>query len=245
IPDSDEEPTTPWRASAELAVRRLAAITIAGAALGVLVGGVGGRLAMLLLAARNPRATGVASDDGFTMGQFTIGGTAQLLGTAWQVGLLGAFAYALVRSLLIGPTWFRVVSVSLGSGVVVAALIVHTDGVDFTLLQPTALTVGLFVAIPVVYAALLTLVTERWIAAGGWPAQGRLRAVLATLLLWVPLLPLLPVLVGGWAVAEWVRRRSGRPRLCGPVLSWWARAALAMVFLVAVDDLVSDIRLLS
>ena len=40
-------------------------VTWAGALLGLLVGGVGSRLAMLLLARLNPEATGVISDDGF------------------------------------------------------------------------------------------------------------------------------------------------------------------------------------
>lgn len=236
--------TPTWRESAELAVRRLAAITVAGALLGVLVGGVGGRLAMMLLAAQNPRAAGVTSDDGFAIGQFTILGTAQLLGATWQIGLLGAFAYALLRGLMIGPPWFRVLSMAVGSGAVVAAFIVHTDGVDFALLQPVPLTVGLFVAIPVVYAALLTLVAERWLATGRWPAQGQLRWVLVTLLLWLPLLPLLPVLAGVWLVSEWLRRR---PKLTAlrPVTSWLTRAVLAVVFAFAVADLVSDVRFLA
>lgn len=200
---------------------------------------------MVLLAALNPRATGVTSDDGFTIGQFTIGGTAQLLGAGWQLGLLGAFAYALLRGLRIGPTWFRVMSVSLGSGAVVGALIVHTDGVDFTLLQPTLLTVGLFVAIPVVYAALLTLVAEHWLAAEGWPVRSRFKTVLATLLLWIPLLPLLPVLAGLWLIAEWLRRKAALPGWLRPMLCWLARAVLGVVFVLAVENLVSDIRFLS
>ena len=54
------EQTRPGLAGSTLdAARRLAAITLAGALLGVLVGGVGGRLAMLLLARLNPEATGV------------------------------------------------------------------------------------------------------------------------------------------------------------------------------------------
>jgi hypothetical protein len=57
-----------WRDSAEQAVRRLAPTTVAGALLGVLVGGVVGRLARMLLARLNPNATGVTSDDGFIMG---------------------------------------------------------------------------------------------------------------------------------------------------------------------------------
>jgi hypothetical protein len=242
---ADEQTTVPWRASAESAVRKLAAITVAGAVLGLLLGGVGGRLAMMLLAALNPAATGVTTDDGFTIGQFTISGTAQLLGAAWQLGLLGTFAYALIRGLIIGPRWFRVLSVSLGAGVVVGAMIVHTDGVDFTVLQPVPLTVGLFVLIPVLYTALLALMAERWIAADGWFARSRLRMVLATLLLWLPLLPLLPVLAGLWLVLEWLRRHTVPPRWSGPVLSWLARAVLGIVFVLAAEDLFTEMRSLS
>ncbi|MFC5727856.1 MULTISPECIES: hypothetical protein [Nocardioides] len=235
----------PWRASAEDAVRRLAAVTVAGAVLGVLVGGIGGRLAMSLLAALNPDTAGVTSDDGFTIGQFTLGGTAQLLGATWQLGLVGAFFYAILRGLAVGPKWFRVVSMSVGAGVVAGSLIVHTDGVDFTLLGPVWLTVGLFVAIPVVYAAALTLLAEHWLDSDGWSARARLRTVMATLLLWLPVLPLLPVLAGIWLGAEWYRRQPHLPGLSGPLLSWGARGMLAVLFLVAVADLVSDVRFLS
>lgn len=242
---TDGQMSMPLRVSAELAVRKLAAITVAGTVLGVLVGGVGGRLAMMLLAALNPRAAGITSDDGFTIDEFTIEGTAQLLGAAWQFGLLGAFAYAILRGLMIGPRWFRVMSVSLASGVVVGAVLVHTGGVDFTLLQPVPLTVGLFLGIPAVYAALLTLVAEHWLAKDGWPARGRLRSALATQLLWLPLLPLLPVLAGGWLVAQWAGRHLNPQGLSRAVLSWLARAGLALGFVLAVEDLVSDIRVLS
>lgn len=235
----------PWRASAEDAVRRLAAVTVAGAVLGVLVGGLGGRLAMGLLAVLNPDATGATSDDGFTIGRFTLGGTAQLLGSTWQLGLVGAFLYAILRGLVMGPRWFRVASMSVGSGLVVGALIVHTDGVDFTLLGPVWLTVGLFVAIPVVYAAALTLLVEHWLDPDGWPARVRLRTVMATLLLWLPVLPLLPVLAALWLGSEWYRRQPDPPGLAGPLLSWAARGVLAVLFLVAVADLVSDVRFLS
>ena len=61
------------------ASRRNAAIVLTGLGLGVVIGGIGGRLAMYLLARLNPEATGVVSDDGFVMGQFTLSGTLNLL----------------------------------------------------------------------------------------------------------------------------------------------------------------------
>ena len=61
------------------ASRRNAAIVLTGLGLGVVIGGIGGRLAMYLLARLNPEATGVISDDGFVIGQFTLAGTLNLL----------------------------------------------------------------------------------------------------------------------------------------------------------------------
>ena len=50
---------------------------------------------------------------------------------------------------MIGPRWFQVLSISLGPAVVVGALLVHPEGVDFTLLRPRWLAIALFVAIQV------------------------------------------------------------------------------------------------
>lgn len=172
---------TPWSESAKQAVRTLAPITVAGALLGVLVGGIGGRLAMRLLAAVNPDATGRTSDDGFTIGQFTMSETGGLLLTGWLLGMIGAAFYAVLRGLMIGPRWFQVLSISVGPAVVVGAIIVHVDGVDFALLEPLWLAVGLFIAIPLVYSALLTLLAEHWIGSDGWFARAPLPWVSATL----------------------------------------------------------------
>jgi hypothetical protein len=243
-------PRTPvvdaWRSSAERAVRRLAAITVAGAALGVVVGGVGGRLAMRLLAGVNPSATGLRSDDGFTIGQFTLSGTAGLLFVGWFLGMIGAACYALLRGLLIGPSWFRVLSISAGPGVVMASQLVHATGVDFILLDPLWLTVGLFVAIPTLFAALLSVLAEQWIRDAGWFAQARLRWVSLTFLLWFPAAPLLLVLVVTWLAVEPLRNQLRQQRsIATPVLQWLARAALAVAFLLAVDNLIRDITSLT
>lgn len=56
-------------------LRRLAGAATAGMVAGLVVNGIGGRLAMLLLARLNPAAAGVVSDDGFVMGHFDLGNT--------------------------------------------------------------------------------------------------------------------------------------------------------------------------
>ena len=190
---------------------RLVVIVLAGAVLGLLVGGVGGRLAMMLLAVLNPEATGVTSDDGFVMGQFTASGTLNLLVAGTILGAIGGVFYALLRDLMIGPRWFQVLSVGGGPAVVVGSMLVHTDGVDFRLLQPAWLAIGLFVAIPGVYAAVLTLVAERLLRAVG-------------------LLSMPPV--GG--------RGNGATAKALSAVQWAARLGLAMVFAAGLLDLAKD-----
>ncbi|EGD44397.1 PE-PGRS family protein [Nocardioidaceae bacterium Broad-1] len=162
---------------------RVLAVLLAGGILGALIGGVGGRVVMYLLIRLSPAADGVTSDDGFEMGRFTLSGSLNLVGVGMALGLVGAVLYLLVRWLLFGPWWFRVLSVTLASGVGVGNIIVHTDGVDFSLLQPALVSVLAFVAVPAAYGAALTVVAERRILAA-WPVPPPTGAV-GSATLWV------------------------------------------------------------
>jgi hypothetical protein len=158
------------------AAGRVVVIVLTGLGLGIVVGGVLGRLAMYALARLNPEATGVVSDDGFVMGQFTLSGTINLLLVGAFLGAFGGVVYAAARHLTFGPAWWRVLSVALGAGLPVGALIVHPEGVDFTLLEPVELAVALFVLIPALYGVLMAVLVERRIAPP--PASwGRLEAL--------------------------------------------------------------------
>ena len=233
-----------WAVTAEHALRRLAAVTWAGALLGLLVGGVGSRLAMLLLARLNPEATGVISDDGFRMGQLTAD-TLNLLVVTTFIGVFGGGIYFVLRGLMIGPRWFQVLSISVGPAVVAGASIVHVDGVDFTTLEPAWLAIAMFVLIPGVYAALLTVVAERWLAPGGGFMTAPTWLALAPLVLWTPLLPFLGALLVGLVVLAAVRRtHGGGVLLSHPAWPWLLRAALAVLFTVALAGLVRDATIL-
>jgi hypothetical protein len=238
----ESEPTLDWRAAARQSARRLATITVVGAVAGVFVVGVLSRLAMMLLAVLNPGATGVTSDDGFTMGQFTLSGSAQLALAGLQFGVTGAFCYVVVRGLLVGPAWFRLVSVSLGPAVVIGAIVVHTDGVDFPLLEPSWLAVALFVAVPWAYVALLHVFAERALRRGGYSSTPALVLGLAP---WVLLLPLGLILVGGWLALRALRRTGpGHRLLTSPWPAWVLRVGLAALFVMALLDLRSDLMVL-
>lgn len=229
-----------WRPAATEALRRLAVVTVAGAIVGLLVGGIGGRLAMSLLAGLNTEDAGTLSDDGFTMGQVTLAGTLNLLLVGTVLGVLGGGIYLAVRDLRIGPAWFRAASLAVGATVVVGAGLVHSDGVDFTLLEPTWAAIGLTLAVPFVYALALPLLADRWLrddsalmTTGSW-------LLLVPLVPWVfPLTPAAIALALGWLAIRSVPADAGsRART---VMPWLGRLALTTVFAFAAVTLTQTI----
>lgn len=228
-----------WVAEARAATRRWASVLLIAVACGVVVTGVLSRLVMLLLAELNPEAAGVRSDDGFIMGQITLSGSTQLALAGAQLGAIGGFLYMALRGLMIGPPWFRLLSISVGPGVVVGAMLVHTTGIDFHVLHPLWLTIGSFVLLPVVFCAALHLIAERALSRGG--VQSMPLQVLGVILSIVAL-PLTLVLGIGWLIARALRGDDTLPTIAA---AWFVRAMLAFVFVLAVVDLFSDARTLS
>jgi hypothetical protein len=147
-------------ASATVAAGRFAFIVAAGLGVGVLVGGVLGRLLMYVLIRLNDGARGLVSDDGFEMGRFTLSGSLNLVVVGATLGAVGGVVYAGARHLTFGPEWWRLTSIVLGAALPVGALGVHTDGVDFRVLDPPELAVAFFVLLPGLYGLLLRLIVE-------------------------------------------------------------------------------------
>ena len=138
----------------------------AGAIAGFLVGGIGGRLAMLLLRlTSSDLVLGVTSDDGFEIGVVSAQ-TVQLLFAMTVLGALNGVLYAALRTAIPGrlrlPLWVGFAALVGGSG------FVHEDGVDFTLISPGLLAIALFVLLPGVAAALVVLLVERWDREVAW-----------------------------------------------------------------------------
>ena len=243
LPAPERAVRVSWRADLAGDARRLAVLTLVGAPLGMLVVGVLGRLAMSLLALLNPDAAGLTSNDGLTIGQFTLAGSLQLIGAGAQFGLIGVFLYAALRGLIVGPPWFRLLSISLGPAVVVVAMVVEPEGVDFTVIRPLWLTIALFTALPAIFVAVLHLGAERFL-----PRRKDLSrpVVVLGLLLWLPLFPLALALLAGWAALRAVRRTApGRRVLEHPATGWTSRGALTVVFVGAVVNLVGDVAALA
>lgn len=224
-------------------LRRLAAAVAAGLVAGFVINGWGTRLAMLVLARLNPEMTGVVSDDGFVMGHFTLGNTLGLVFFGTVLGGFGGMIHLGLRPLQVGPRWFRLLSMSAGPAIVVGAMLVHTDGIDFRLLDPPLLAIGLFTLAPGLFALVVLLLAERWAKDGSWWMTGSRWKLLPLVAVAIP--PLVVVAVVGLAAHQvWLgRMREGsRARV---VVQHAARLALTAIFVLALVDLVQDTRTLT
>lgn len=168
---------------AHVVIEHIRVLVVAGIAVGAILVGVGSRLAMFVLRITSPDSVrGVTSDDGFIIGRVTLGGTYNLLLLGAAVGVIGAGAYRLVAPWLIGPGWFRRFTTGAASAAVAGSMLVHADGVDFTLLKPTWLAIGLFVALPGLFGVVIGMVVDRVAQPDSWTANGRRRWALPVLL---------------------------------------------------------------
>ena len=151
-------------------VRRLAGLAaigvlsgpIAGAIAGAVVGGIGSRLIMRLLAAVNPDANGLVTENGNVAGRITFDGTLGLVFFgALFFGAFGGVLYIVVRR------WIplRGAAKGLAYGIFLYALFGSTviDGgnKDFALFGPTLLSVPLFSLLFPLYGLAVSAMADR------------------------------------------------------------------------------------
>jgi hypothetical protein len=226
---------------------RLWVMIAVGVTTGVVVVGAGSRLAMLLLRfTSSDRVRGVTSDDGFIIGRFTLGGTYNLLVIGAAVGVVGAAAYQAVAPWLLGPTWFRRFTVAAASGAVVGSMLVQSDGIDFRILKPLWLAIGLFVALPALFGAAIAVIVDRFAQV---PLGSGLRPWLWPMLLLaafpfaIPLVGILTVaLVIGVGVRRGYEAVGGRLVIVRGIVGVAVRAAWLTVAVAGLVALVGDIR---
>jgi hypothetical protein len=213
----------------------------AGGLAGLVVGGVGGRVAMLVLRLTSPDGVrGLESDDGFTIGHFSTA-TAFLLVATAALGALAGLFHVVVGPLLPGRAG-RLAFGALG-GLVGGAAILHDDGIDFSLVRPPGLSVVLFVAIPALGAWSVAALGDRWRAR--WPAWSWRRRVAALLPAapWATLVVLAVPTLGATLAVDGIGRSE--PLRAPPVrrvVVFGGRAALAVVAVLGARALVVDVR---
>jgi hypothetical protein len=222
------------------AARLVSSGITAGFVVGLLVGGVGGRLAMFVLRVTSDASlTGLETDDGFTIGAFT-SETLFLILLATIVGVWSGFAYVGVRGWF--PRTARPWVFGTLAGTVGGAVVIRPEGLDFTALEPLWLAVLMFVAIPAAYGVAIPLLTERLISYDA--SFGRSPAWIAGLAVAAPVLLIVPpaaaiVATVGLALAIG-RERLVALWLSAPV-SWVGRTSIALVAAVGAVLLARDV----
>lgn len=226
---------------------RLSSATLIGFLTGAVVGGFGGRVAMLVLRLTSePFLRGLETDDGFTIGVVS-GETMFLVALTAFLGVVGVLVYLAIRPWL--PPRLRPWTSGVVAGAVGGAVAIRPDGIDFTLLEPLWLAVAMFIALPAAYGVVLAVLVERSFrrpVGQGW------RSLIGLPLL-LPLLPLpialglrgpletgvlLAAILGLWLLSRGRRLAS---TWTSPPVTWIGRTALAAVTALAVVVLVRDV----
>jgi hypothetical protein len=219
-------------------------VLLAGLLVGAFVAGPAMRLAMLLLRVTSPDTViGIESDDGFTIGDFTLSGTYNLFMLGAVLGVLGAAVYVLVSPWLIGPGWFRSFTFAFTAGVFVGAMVIKDDGVDFHVLEPTWLAIGLFVAVPAIVGAVVPLVVDAVAARG--PSRRSWLIELALQVVFFQSAPINAIIVVAIAAGLSLRRALLDPIRRSHVAMWLFRAAFMFFPIAGVIMLGQDIRTLT
>lgn len=230
-------------AGAVAAARPVAVAATAGFVAGALVGGIGGRLAMLVLRlTSDPALHGLDTDDGFTIG-IVSGETTFLVAFTAFLGVLGGLAYLLARTWL--PARARIPVAGALAALVGGAQVLRPHGIDFTLLEPLWLAIAMFVVLPGAFGVLVSRLVERWLRDPG--AFDRPPSIVAGALL--PLIPFVLLGPRGLALVAVVLLAivlRMRPAGIGGIVTsrpaaWIARLALAGIGVAAGVVLVSDI----
>jgi hypothetical protein len=230
-----------WRDDLDVTLRRLRAGIVGGFLAGVLVGGVGGRIAMLILRLTStPAVRGLESDDGFVIGQIS-GATMFLLILTGVLGAAGGLVYLAVRNWI--PARWRVAVAAMVVGAIGGADVIDPVGLDFTVLGPLSLAVAMFVALPAAYGALMSVWVERRLDAEHPPSNVAVWVPCVLFVLAIGLTGSIGVAILTAAAIAWILHRRvpalGALWTSGPVV-WLGRALLAAVTTVAAFRLVGE-----
>jgi hypothetical protein len=231
-----------WQRDLMASARRVSACVVGGLVMGAVVGGIVGRLAMLVLRLTSDSSLhGVNTDDGFIIGRFS-GDSLFLLIFTSILGVLGGILYLAVRPWL--PERRRAALAGVFGAVVGGAFFIRPDGLDFTRLDPLPLAVVMFIALPAVYGVTMSLLVERLLREdSGWSRSRAWFLGLIPLVAIAALGPLgvgvLVVMIGLWAIHRWSPEATSLLRSSAAV--WIGRTVLLALTALGLVALVGDI----
>jgi hypothetical protein len=119
----------------------------------------------VLFLTSDERIRGITSDDGFEIGVISAATVFLLIFTS-ILGAIAGLLYGVMRMLLRGPRWVVAIAVGITTAAGEGALIVKADGIDFRVLEPLWLAVGLFLLIAGAWGVTVVVLTERLLRPG-------------------------------------------------------------------------------
>lgn len=230
-----------WLADARVVASYLASALLGGIAGGFVIGGIGSRVAMLILRLTSgDSVVGLISDDGFQIGRLSSDTFFLLLfGTALGAGVGVLY---LVSRPWIRDRW-RAPAFGLLGGLVGGSAIVHADGIDFRLLEPVWLAVVMFIALPAAGAATIGFLVEKLLERRQRGGGSRSWIVFLPLLGLVVLGPLGLALVVLIPLGIALNRKIPLVSIwTSQTVAWLGRGALIVWGAVAALALVNDLR---
>ncbi len=257
-PSAAAGPVAPWRPG--LVLRDIALGGLAALPVGVLIGGVGARVAMRLAAIRVPAATGRLTENGNEIGEITLAGTVALVVfMGLFAGVAAAVVWVTARPWIPGRTRVRIVlampiAVALGS-----FAIIEGTNPDFAVLGHDPLVVALLVGVIALIGAGVAAL-DAWLdgrlpypTSGASPSTaaygmlaglgGLLAALMIVPAYFVPALRpvgIALVVTGAATVAWWIQRTRGveAPRAWTIIVGRTGLAAAVVIgFITLAPDL--------
>lgn len=153
------------RAQLSRLVYTLGAGVIAGALAGIVAGGIGGRIAMLvsglLYIRENPDAPVTTESSGRVVGEFSVGGTVDLLFEGMFSGIAGGLLYVLLRRWLPEGAIWRGLSFGLAALAIAGTATIDADNSDFARLGIPWLNVLMFGLIFLAFGLIAAPIAER------------------------------------------------------------------------------------
>lgn len=156
----------------------------AGAIAGLIVLGVGSRIAMRLIFLADEGTDGVLTSDQFIVGEVTLD-TFNLFALGTFIGVLIAPIYLGMRRWLPVPKWMRGVGFGYGSLVTGGMLLINDDSVDFRIFEPAVLGIGLFALLFVLGGIVLGGLMDRFHPDPAYPASTQVPRVVGGLLVFI------------------------------------------------------------
>ncbi|MEX0682405.1 MAG: hypothetical protein WD472_03010 [Dehalococcoidia bacterium] len=173
----------------------------AGAIAGILVAGLGSRIAMRLIFLADKGTDGILTSDQFIVGRVSTD-TFNLLALGTVVGVLVAPIYLGLRRWLPIPRAWRGLAFGYGSLVTGGTILINDDSVDFRIFEPVMLGVGLFAGLFILGGILLGALMDRFHPDPVYPNSARVPRVAGAVLALVAVLGTLIFLAGTVALVD-------------------------------------------